>query len=97
MVGGDGTEIMKYLILVLFLTGCCTTEYIDRPVEVKVPVIVPHPEPPVVNEPELPISKLDKESTPNEVAKAYAISIKLLKGYGDQLQTIINSYRNEQQ
>ena len=79
------------LPLILVLTGCTTTEYIDRPYEVKVPVVIEIPEPPELPMPELPVDALTPEHSFDEIAKAYAASIKLLKAQNEKLDALFNA------
>lgn len=68
------------LILALFLFGCAKpqqeTIYVDKVVEVAVPVIkYPHIE--EIQCPQLPIKKLTLKSTNQEVVEAYVQSVKI--------------------
>lgn len=46
---------------------------------VQVPVPVPCPQLPYVPWPDLPINKLNALSTPDEIAKAYVLTVEILK------------------
>lgn len=85
---------MKIVTLfVLFgLIGCTPkVVYIDRPVEVKVMVPVPCPEPPKIQRPTLHPVKPD--ATPQEVAEAALRSVVALMGYSASLEAILEGYR----
>ena len=72
---------------VFFLFGCGQTKI------VKVPVPIPCPEPPEIQQPKLPISDLDANAKYDEVAKAYAETVILLKEHSEKLEHLLNSYR----
>lgn len=83
----------------LLLVGCCTpVPPIERTttVEVKVPVIVPIPEPKAVIRPQLMIYQLVPADVnePGKVISYYQASIKQLQGYAIELETILDGYRN---
>jgi len=93
---------MKVLLLSLFLVlmGCATEPkiiFVPQPVEVKVPVIVPPPEPLKINEPFLPIWLLEPENIINKdkIAKYYVKTVLLLQTYSNQLQCSLDAYREE--
>lgn len=72
--------IIALTICFILLAGCAKNptviQYVDRPVEVKVPVTVyPNIEP--VTCPKLPIVKLNENSTNAEIAEAYVRSVKI--------------------
>lgn len=86
------TTVCKILILLLFfvLSACSSKEvvYIDKPVEVMVPVyknIAIKP----VNKPILPVNKLSESSTPQEVAEAYYNSLKTMCIYSSKLEKLL--------
>ena len=78
------------LILCIALGVGCT-----RPTPAPVPrfVVAPCPEPPARHRPHLPIEDLSPESTPDQVARAYVVSIKLLMAYALELETVLDGYR----
>ena len=50
-------------------------------------------EPPARHRPHLPIEDLSPGSTPDQVARAYVVSIKLLMAYALELETVLDGYR----
>lgn len=70
------SRILIAIILVLTMTGC-STKYVDRPVEVKIPVIM------VINKPNRPIF------AKNDTTTTYMI--KVLE-YTRILETLINEH-----
>ena len=71
------------ILAMVLLCGCAKPVkeivYVDRPVEVKVPVTVyPHIE--EINCPKLPISKITKDTPDAQVAEYYVRSIRIQKG-----------------
>jgi len=76
---------MKWLAIIsmALLVGCSSAPKQPEPIVktqvVEVPVSSTIVSPPTVTMPELPIHNLTKDSTPKEVAEAYAKSIELLK------------------
>ena len=88
---------MNRLILVsaCFLTLACkpTTVYVDRPVEVKVMVPVPCPQPPKVTRPTL--KALPPDATPHQVAEAALRSMAEVMGYAEQLEVLLDAYREK--
>ena len=85
----------KHLIfLVLPLIGCKpTTVYVDRPVEVKVMVPVPCPQPPVIKRPVLP--PLPPNPTPQQVTEAALRGMAAVMGYAEQLEVLLDAYREK--
>lgn len=88
---------MNRLILVLacFLTLACkpTTVYVDRPIEVKVMVPVPCPQPPVIARPVL--QPLPPSATPQQVTEAALRSLARVMGYAEQLEVLLDAYREK--
>jgi len=88
---------MNRLILVLacFLTLACkpTTVYVDRPVIVKEIVPVPCPQPPVIKRPAL--KPLPPSATPSQVAEAALRSMAEVMGYAEQLEVLLDAYREK--
>lgn len=83
---------MKYifLFLPLLLFGCASPQII------KVPVIQPWPEPPIIERPNLPISNTQLNTLDyGQFNKTIKISIKELMDYSEKLELIINSYRTK--
>lgn len=64
-----------------------------HPEMVQVPVAVPCPPPPAVQRPHLPIAELKPASPANQVMRAYAASVEVLKGYALQLEKLLDGYR----
>lgn len=89
----------KILITILFfitLTGCATTEKIETK-EVKTPIFQEVPEPPKLEQPELPIYDLNEDSTSKEIAEAYVITIKILQKELEYRTFLLNSYNQNNQ
>jgi hypothetical protein len=85
---------MKALVLaaaLLCVAGCRAPEV--RTVEVKVPVAVPCPEPPILLWPVLPTDQITPETSDAEVAKAYAAERLYLRGLLAEAYAILNGYR----
>ena len=88
---------------VLILWVCCvlavifgckpTTVYVDRPVIVKEIVPVPCPQPPVVKRPVL--KPLPPNPTPQQVAEAALRSMAEVMGYAEQLEVLLDAYREK--
>lgn len=79
-------------ISILLVVGCKpATVYVDRPVEVKVMVPVPCPEPPKIARPTL--KPLDPRATPQEVAEAALRAFIAMSGYAESLEVVLESYR----
>lgn len=75
------------LVLLFLLSGCgiqgkCEPEiqYIEKPIEVKVPVMV-KPNVEIPDEPAYPIRKLTAKSTEKEVVEAYYKTVFMQKDY----------------
>ena len=93
---------LVYSVTVIFLVlgGCTTTpeiKYVDRPVRVEIMVPAEIPEPPIINEPFLPIELLIPENItdPDKIARYYVKSVQLLKTYAAMLQCALDAYRTE--
>ena len=81
-------------ISILLVVGCKpTTVYVDRPVIVKEIVPVPCPQPPVIKRPVLP--PLPPNPTPQQVTEASLRSMAEVMGYAEQLEVILDSYREK--
>ena len=89
-----------YFVSSLLLLGCASTspiipsKVITEPKKVEIAVATPCPVPPVIDRPQLSLSTLNNTSTPEDIIKSYAASIKALQGYALQLESILNTYRS---
>jgi len=72
----------------ILLVGCAGKTQI-----VKVPVPVPCPAPPAIERPMLPASALTPDSPPDEFVRAVVLSIQMLLGYAEELETALEAYR----
>ena len=83
------------LCLIVMALSACTTSPPSSPKNVDTPVVVDTPEPQVFVLPELPIKNLTNESKkhPDEVVKAYAATIELLKGEVKARDLALKPYR----
>jgi len=73
----------------IMLLQACSSEMIrtlDIPVATQCPAITVPPKP------ILPIVQLNEESKPNDVVKAYAMSVKLLEDDDNQLRVLLKGY-----
>lgn len=81
------------IIICLMLFGCAgKTVYVDRPVEVKVPVYI---EPTKIDKPirpALPIDTLTNGSTPSQTVEAYYNSVILLERYSFELEHALEPF-----
>jgi hypothetical protein len=82
--------------MALALLGGCAkqVEYVDRVVEVKVPVAI-QPAVKPVGRPRLPIKDLGSESTPGEVATAYKATVDVLNRHVSVLELQLKPFWNE--
>ena len=89
------TTVSLISLSACFLTLACkpTTVYLDRPVEVKVMVPVPCPQPPVIKRPVL--KPLPHNPTPSQVAEAALRSMAEVMGYAEQLEVLLDAYREK--
>lgn len=82
----------------MLVVGCGEKRMETRFKEVSKPILVcPTPQElndgnPIPYQPELEIHRLNRESTPGEVAKAYQITVKQLQGYSEVLHKLLSSY-----
>ena len=86
---------MKQIMLLLaFVAIGCKPRivYVDRPVEVRVAVPVPCPEPPVFKRPE--IKPLPPNATKEQIAEEALRSMLLVMGYANQLEVALDAYRH---
>ena len=81
------------LFLSLFLIGCAAT----GPKEVLIPVSGPVPEPPVIEQPFLPIWLLvdEDDNNPDKVVRYYVKSLYLQRLHSQKLQCALDAYRIE--
>lgn len=81
----------------LVLLACTAFTACQKPethiVTVKVPVAAPCPDPPVLFWPDLPTSRITKDTPDGEVAKAYASTVWLLRGRLAEALALLNGYR----
>ena len=82
---------MRYVLAVLALLVSC-----QRPVvyqEVRIPVAVPCPEPPAQSWPHLPYRNITADTPPDEVVRAYVLSVRILEIHLQQTYTLLDGYR----
>ena len=85
------------LVLALILSGCAAKApeekivYVDKPVEVKVPILK-EPEFTRPSKPKNYLASLKKESTPQEVAEAYVNTLREWKRYARKLEILVEPY-----
>jgi len=81
-------------IILALLSGCAT---MDGPKEVLIPVNAPIQEPPVIEQPFLPIWLLTDEDdeNPDKVVRYYAKSLYLQRLHSQKLQCALDAYRIE--
>lgn len=92
-------RIIFIIISALLITGCIHAtkiEYIDRIVEVKVPVPIECPAPPKIPKAILPIHSLTKlnRTNPPKVARAYVNSIIILLNENNKLRVVLDAYNH---
>ena len=86
-----------FLVLALLLSGCASKApeekivYVDKPVEVKVPILK-EPEFTRPTRPKNYLSSIGKDSTPQEVAEAYVNTLKEWKKYARKLEILVEPY-----
>ena len=80
---------------VAVLGGCTRARTVTRTevVEVRVPIPVEAPAPPLLVRPALPIAELAPSSTDGEVARAYLATVVLLQLYAAELEALLDAYR----
>lgn len=89
--------VLISMACMLFLIGCAEKlVYVDRIVEVPVTVFKDPPKAAVVVEPIYEITKITKDSTADEVAKAYVITIYQKNDTIDKLQLALKPYSLQQ-
>ena len=87
-------KILILLPLALISLNCKpTTVYVDKPIEVRVMVPVPCPQPPKVTRPTL--KALPPDATPHQVAEAALRSMAEVMGYAEQLEVLLDAYREK--
>lgn len=79
------------LVLALLCAGCKEPRVIYQRVEV--PIAVPCPEPPYLAWPDLPIDHMDRYQTPAEQAKAWVLSVEILRATLWQSIRLLDAYR----
>lgn len=81
-------RLMFTLVLCMGLLGCGdkTVRPDTQVVSVTVPVHVEPPKAETIEEPYLPISGLNARSSDEEVTRAYAASVQILKSYAEMLR-----------
>lgn len=84
--------VVVALAILALLAGCAAHQQAAR---IEIPIAAPCPVPPVIARPALPIAQLNEQSTPDQVARAYAATVEILMGYARQLETLLNGYREE--
>lgn len=62
---------------------------------VQVPVMVRPPAAPLIVRPHLPLADLKPNASPDEVMRAYVATIRALTGYALELETILDTYKEE--
>lgn len=84
---------MRWIVLaaVLSVVGCQRTPRIVVQ-RAEVPVAVPCPPPVMPPRPELPLVYITAASTPEQVVRAYLVSIEILKGYSLELEALLRGY-----
>lgn len=88
-------RVLTILLALGLLSGCALTQERVR-VEYRdvVKPVLTCPAPPTITRPHLPIDDLTEEDkkNPDKVAKAYKATVKVLQGYGIQLETALKKY-----
>lgn len=92
--GAGMGRVVAVLCLVL-LAGCTREVRVEVPVAATTETPAACKAPPVVARPHLPIADLTEQSTPKEVANAYAASIEACTGYGAELEQALEGYRTK--
>lgn len=68
----------------ILATGCATQD--QKPVTVYIPVVASKPALPA--RPILPLSSITEQSSYAEVMQSYALTVKILQGYAEQIEVI---------
>lgn len=91
---GNTMKIIFLISICIMLNACTTSRPKTIIKEVKIPIITECPAPPIdaFEKPELSIFLLKKNASPDEVAKAYADSVKKLQQWGIVLQEYLRGY-----
>lgn len=87
-------KIISIIICSFFIFGCAgkpKTEYIYKPVEIKIPVMVT-PEIKRIPKPHLEIYDLSRNSTDKEVIEAYYNSLKKMIIYSNKLEETLKPF-----
>ena len=77
---------MKYLLIVLFLSGCACKPQIEYRVS-------DIPEPPVITRPVLDVLDINTTMDPGTVLQLHRSTILKLKSWGLELETALDAYR----
>jgi PBP1b-binding outer membrane lipoprotein LpoB len=85
--------LTKVLILSLLLTGCAAQQ--EAPKEVYIPVVAPVAEPPIEEQPFLPIWLLKETDSTDykKIARYYSRSLMIQRAHSDKLQCALDAYR----
>ncbi|BCG50046.1 hypothetical protein [Ralstonia phage RP13] len=84
-------KLLRLIPLVLLLSACT-----PQVITVKVPVVQPWPDPPVVIRPKLAIDNLDDNSIKyDELNKTLQVTIEQLKAYAISLENYLDVYRHQ--
>lgn len=89
-------HVLALIATAILLAGCATTQHFQitsKTIPVGVPLIY-SPAPPTVNRPQLPITTIQKTDSDGVVVKKYAASVQALLGYSEQLEKIVQNYKN---
>ncbi len=78
------------LVMLIMLSGCAARQPV---IPVSVPVVLASPVPPSISRPALPIYNLSAGDDAGVVMRAYVVSVKMLMGYVQQLEIILDGYR----
>jgi hypothetical protein len=79
---------MKYLVIILLLSGCCK---VCDPVIIPTPIACPPP--PVIIPPELSIYSLKKPATGSEIITAFVNDLDAMIIYSKLLEGVILGYK----
>lgn len=84
-------KILQILLLSWVLAGCAA----NPPVEILVPVAAPIEEPPVIEQPYLPIWLLSDDDSDDtaKISRYYVKSLYLQRLHSDKLQCALDAYR----
>ena len=77
--------MVRVMLICLLLAGCAHKEC--------KPVIEPYPKAQIPERPTLPVQVMDENTSEEDVAKAYVISIKELQKWGLELEKKLGVYK----